>query len=80
MREQLARCPVEQPIMAAVRAVVAGRLALDTDALIPRTTSHTALGVCIAAYEHWLTHSDAELTDILDAALATLASRFNDLA
>lgn len=63
-----------------VAEFVADRLGLDVDALIPRTVSHATLSVCIAAYEHWLTHTDTELTEILDTALANLASGFNDLA
>ncbi|MPY81073.1 MAG: mycofactocin system transcriptional regulator [Actinophytocola sp.] len=63
-----------------VAEFVADRLGLDVDALIPRTVSHATLGVCIAAYEHWLTQADARLTDILDDALASLAGGFSDLA
>ncbi|WP_043660302.1 mycofactocin system transcriptional regulator [Thermocrispum municipale] len=59
-----------------VAEFVARRLGVDSDALEPRAISHATLGVCIAAYEHWLIHPEAELGDVLHRMLTELASGF----
>ncbi|MDA3624120.1 mycofactocin system transcriptional regulator [Saccharopolyspora sp. WRP15-2] len=46
------------------------------DALAPQTIAHATLGVALAAYERWLDEPDAELTDLLDAAMRELATGF----
>lgn len=51
---------------------VAARIGVEPGSLIPHVIAHTALGVALAAYEHWLGDPDRELTDILDEAFAAL--------
>jgi mycofactocin system transcriptional regulator len=63
---------------AAWRAVVAEfvgeRTGENPEALGPQTVAHAVLGVAVAAYEQWLDHEDADLGDLLDTAMRTLAS------
>ncbi|WP_286900215.1 mycofactocin system transcriptional regulator [Thermocrispum sp.] len=61
---------------AVVAEFVAQRLGTEQDALLPRAISHATLGVCIAAYEHWLLHPDTDLCDVLSRMLAELAAGF----
>ncbi|MGX1811068.1 mycofactocin system transcriptional regulator [Nocardia sp. NPDC055321] len=62
------------------RAVVADfaaeRLGGPASDLVPRALAHAALGVAIAAYEHWLADENRELTVILDEAFRNLAAGF----
>ena len=51
---------------------VAERSGQHPDALLPRTVAHAMLGVAVAAYEQWLDSADADLCDLLDAAVLTL--------
>ena len=60
---------------------VAERTGQAPDALAPRTIGYVALGVALAAYEHWLEASDADLSDLLEGAMRQLDAAFgNDLA
>jgi mycofactocin system transcriptional regulator len=62
------------------RAVVAEfagrRLEVPAGELRPQSVAHAALGVAVAAYEHWLAQVDEELTDVLDRAFRDLATGF----
>ncbi|MER3393888.1 MAG: mycofactocin system transcriptional regulator [Microcella pacifica] len=55
---------------AAWRQVIADfvgeRLGVDPAGLKPQTIAFVCLGVSIAAYEQWLAHEDASLSDLLD--------------
>lgn len=62
---------------AVVAEFVATRLGLDTDTLVPQALAYAALGVALAAYEHWLITPDSDLTRILDTAFRNLASGFS---
>jgi mycofactocin system transcriptional regulator len=53
------------------------RLALPPDSLRPQAIAYAALGVALAAYEEWLRHDQAELDQLLDAALRGLATGFS---
>ena len=46
------------------------------DALAPRTIAYAALGVAVAAYEQWLETEDADLSELLDAAMRQLDAAF----
>ncbi|WP_307832052.1 mycofactocin system transcriptional regulator [Prauserella cavernicola] len=63
------------------RAVVAehaaGRLGEDPGALRPQAIAYAALGVSLAAYEHWLAEPGRQLCDVLDEALSELARGFS---
>jgi TetR/AcrR family transcriptional regulator, regulator of mycofactocin system len=60
---------------------VADRTGQAPDALAPRTIGYVALGVALAAYEHWLEASDADLGELLEGAMRQLDAAFgNDLA
>ena len=60
---------------------VAERTGQAPDALAPRTIAYVALGVALAAYEHWLEAADADLGQLLDGAMQQLGAAFgNDLA
>ena len=58
------------------RAVLAGyaarRLDLAPTDFWPQLLAHQALGSCVAAYEQWLNHPEADLQDLLSAGLARL--------
>lgn len=45
---------------------VGERLGIAASGLVPQTIGWVSLGVSIAAYEQWLAHDDAELSDLLD--------------
>ena len=45
---------------------VAERLGVSASGLVPQTIAFVCLGVSIAAYEQWLAHDDASLSDLLD--------------
>ena len=51
---------------------------LPTD-LIPMAVGRAILGVWRAAFDEWLAHGDAHLTDYIDTAMAALATGFADL-
>jgi hypothetical protein len=57
---------------------VAGRLGQRPDALTPRTIGYVALGVAIAAYEQWLQTEDADLGQLLDAAMRQVDAAFGN--
>jgi TetR/AcrR family transcriptional regulator, regulator of mycofactocin system len=60
---------------------VAERTGQAPDALAPRTIGYVALGVALAAYEHWLLAPDADLSELLEGAMRQLDAAFgNDLA
>lgn len=48
--------------------------------LAPQAIAHAVLGVCVAAYEHWLDDPDADLSALLDGAMRELAAAFGDRA
>lgn len=52
---------------------VAERTGQRPDALFPQAVAHAMLGVAVAAYEQWL-DSGEELSDLLDAAVRSLAA------
>lgn len=54
----------------------AERLGPEVDPLIPAAIGRATLAVCRAAYEHWVTHADADLTVYLDQAIGALAKGF----
>src|ERR1700722_2630518 len=43
----------------------------------PQAIAHAVLGVCVAAYEHWLDDPSADLGVLLDAAMGQLGGAFN---
>jgi len=53
-----------------------GRLGQPPSALAPKTIAYVALGVAVAAYEHWLESEDADLGELLDQAMRELAAAF----
>jgi mycofactocin system transcriptional regulator len=61
----------------AVSDFAANRLALPSDSLGPMTIGRTTLAACRAAYDQWVTHTDADLTVYLHAALTALANGFD---
>lgn len=64
------------------RAVVAEfaalRLGVSPAELLPQAIAYAALGVALAAYEHWLARTDVELCELLDTAMAALAQGFGN--
>ncbi|EHR49488.1 mycofactocin system transcriptional regulator [Saccharomonospora marina XMU15] len=64
------------------RAVVAEfaalRLGVSPRELLPQAIAYAALGVALAAYEHWLARTDVELCELLDTAMAALAQGFGN--
>jgi mycofactocin system transcriptional regulator len=65
---------------AAVAEFAAHRLGTTRDALVPQALAYAALGVALAAYEHWLAHPDRALSAVLDSALCDLAAGCADLS
>ncbi|QEV99197.1 mycofactocin system transcriptional regulator [Microbacterium caowuchunii] len=61
-----------------VAEFVAARTGQTPEDLEPRTTAWACLGVCLAAYEQWLTRDDLELVDCLSAAFDDLAAVLAD--
>lgn len=59
-----------------VTRYAAARTGQPDSAMLPRLVGHTVLATCIAAYEHWLTEADADLGELLDAAMRELAAGF----
>jgi mycofactocin system transcriptional regulator len=61
-----------------VAEFVSQRTGQPPDALAPRAIAYAALGVAVAAYEQWLQAEDADLGDLLDAAMRQLGAAFGD--
>ena len=57
---------------------VGDRIGQRPDALAPRAIGYVALGVAIAAYEQWLETEDADLGELLDAAMRQLDAAFGN--
>ncbi|GAB3696827.1 mycofactocin system transcriptional regulator [Saccharopolyspora tripterygii] len=57
---------------------VGHRLDQSSTALIPQTIAHAALGVALAAYQHWLDHPESKIADLLDTAMRELARAHAD--
>ncbi len=51
---------------------VARRLGQPEHGLTPQATAYAVLGACVAAYEQWLAHGEADLGDLLDRSLQLL--------
>lgn len=62
---------------AIVAEFAAARLGVDPMSLVPQSIAYATLGVALAAYEHWLAHSETELCDVLDIAVAQLSHGFD---
>lgn len=62
---------------AVVAEFAAKRLGVAVESLAPQAIAYAALGVAMAAYEYWLGHPDAELSDILDDCFTDLATGFD---
>ena len=54
----------------------AERLRVPADSPMPRTIAWALLAVALSAYEQWLRHEDADLTDLLEASLSMLDKGF----
>ncbi|MFD0364617.1 mycofactocin system transcriptional regulator [Nocardia sp. GCM10030253] len=59
-----------------VAEFVGRRLGLPAEELLPQSVAYAALGVAIAAYEHWLTWPSEPLTDVMDRSFRGLADGF----
>lgn len=59
-----------------VAEFAADRLGLCTDDHAPRAIAWAHLGVTISAYERWLRHDDADLTELVDTSLRMLGTAF----
>ena len=55
---------------------VAERLGIGADRLEPQAMAWALLGVSISAYEQWLEHEDADLSELLESAYAMLSTSF----
>ena len=55
---------------------VAGRTGRRPDDLAPQAIAHAVLGVCVAAYEHWLDDPGSDLGALLDDAMRQLSGAF----
>ena len=53
------------------------RLGVAEDSLEPQAIAWTFLGISLSAYEQWLKHDDADLLELLDAALHMLGRVFD---
>jgi mycofactocin system transcriptional regulator len=56
---------------------VAQRLGIGADRLEPQAMAWALLGVSISAYEQWLQHDDADLSELLESAYAMLTTSFD---
>ncbi len=56
---------------------VAQRLGIGADRLEPQAMAWALLGVSISAYEQWLQHDDADLSELLESAYAMLSTSFD---
>lgn len=59
-----------------VAEYAARRLDVPADSLEPQALAWTMLGIALSAYEQWLVHEDADLTELLESALRMLGERF----
>jgi TetR/AcrR family transcriptional regulator, regulator of mycofactocin system len=59
-----------------VAEFVAERTGRRPEELAPQAIAHAVLGVCVAAYEHWLDHPSADLGVLLDDAMRQLGGAF----
>ncbi|HET6302350.1 mycofactocin system transcriptional regulator [Microbacterium sp.] len=59
---------------------VARRLGVGIDSLTPQAIAWSCLGLCLAAYEQWLAHDDADLLELLDASFRRLAAAYSSAA
>ena len=59
---------------------VARRLDVGVDSLTPQAIAWSCLGLCLAAYEQWLAHDDADLLELLDASFRRLAAAYTSAA
>jgi hypothetical protein len=55
----------------------AERTGQPADSLLPSAVAWAMLGVAIAAYEQWLEQPSADLGDLLDTAMRTLAGAYS---
>ncbi|MHB1330113.1 MAG: mycofactocin system transcriptional regulator [Gemmatimonadales bacterium] len=53
------------------------RLDVAADGLAPQTIAWIFLGASLSAYEQWLKHEDADLTELLESAFVLLRSTFD---
>lgn len=58
---------------------VAHRLDVPRTSPVPNTVAWTLMGAALSAYEQWLLHEDADLTELLDNALQLLSNGFAEL-
>lgn len=56
---------------------VGQRLGISADRLEPQAMAWALLGVSISAYEQWLEHDDADLSELLESAYAMLSTSFD---
>jgi TetR/AcrR family transcriptional regulator, regulator of mycofactocin system len=61
---------------AVVADFVAERTGCRPDDLAPQAIAHAILGVCVAAYEHWLNDPASDLGALLDDAMRQLGGAF----
>ena len=59
-----------------VAEFVAERTGARPDELAPQAIAHAVLGVALAAYEHWLDDSSADIGTLLDDAMGQLDAAF----
>jgi len=59
---------------------VSKRLAVGVDSLAPQAIAWSCLGLCLAAYEQWLAHDDADLLELLDASFRRLEAAYTSVA
>lgn len=57
---------------------VGARLGVPPRSLEPQSMAWATLGLCLAAYEQWLDHDDADLLDLLDRAFRRLTATAAD--
>jgi len=64
---------------AAVEEFAAARTGRPVGSPVPQLVGHVALATCRAAYEQWLAHPNADLSQLIDSAFSTLAQGFAHL-
>ena len=62
-----------------VAEFAAARLGAEAGALLPQLIAHCCLAAALTAYEQWLAHPAADLTELLDRALQALDGSWSDL-
>ncbi len=60
-----------------VAEFAARRLSVAEDRLEPQAIGWAALAMALSAYEQWLVHEDADLTELLDQSFRMLSSGFD---